>query len=49
MLCALGSPQGQKPMVGIRERPPATDGDEAGVTLLWQDHGLTVPERTCPI
>ena len=39
MLCALGSPQSQEPVVGVRERPPAADGDEARVTVLWQDHG----------
>jgi len=31
-------PQGQEPMIGVRERLPATDGDEAGVAVSWQDH-----------
>ncbi|MGH3448757.1 MAG: class I SAM-dependent methyltransferase [Nocardioidaceae bacterium] len=35
-------------MVGVRECPPAADGDEAGVADLWQDHGFTVPECICP-
>ena len=38
MLRARGCPQRQEPMVGIRERPTAADGDEAGVTLLGEDH-----------
>jgi hypothetical protein len=48
VLCARGSPQSQKPMVGVRERPPAADGDEARVAVFWQDHGSTVPECICP-
>jgi hypothetical protein len=48
VLCAHGSPQSQEPMVGVRERPPAADGDEAGVAISWQDHGSTVPECICP-
>jgi hypothetical protein len=26
-------------MVGVRERPPAADGDEAGVAIFGEDHG----------
>jgi hypothetical protein len=48
VLCARGSPQSQEPMVGVRERPPAADGDEAGVAVFWQDHGATAPECICP-
>jgi hypothetical protein len=29
-------------MVGLRERPPAADGNEPGVAVLGQDHGSTV-------
>jgi hypothetical protein len=35
-------------MVGVRERPPAADGDEARVAVFWQDHGSTVLECICP-
>ena len=42
VLCARGSPQSQELMVGVRERPPAADGDEAGVAVSWKDHGSTV-------
>jgi hypothetical protein len=35
-------------MVGVRERPPAADSDEPGVTVLGQDHGSTV-RRCCTI
>jgi hypothetical protein len=44
VLCARGSPQRQKPMIGVRERAPTADGAEAGVAVFWQDHGSTVPE-----
>jgi hypothetical protein len=47
VLCARGSPQSQELMVGVRERPPAADGDEAGVAVFWQDHDSTVPECIC--
>ena len=30
-------------MVGVRERPPAADGDEAGVAVFGEDHGCTRP------
>ena len=30
-------------MVGVRERPPAADGDEAGVAVFGEDHGCTCP------
>jgi hypothetical protein len=43
MLCTLGSPQCQKPMVGICEHPPAPDGDEARVADFGKDHGCTFP------
>jgi hypothetical protein len=29
-------------MVGVHERAPAADGDEAGVAVLGEDHGRTV-------
>jgi hypothetical protein len=48
VFCTCGSPQSQEPMVGVRERPPAADGDEAGVAVSRQDHGSTIPERICP-
>ena len=30
-------------MVGVRKRPPAADGDEAGVAVFGEDHGCTRP------
>ena len=42
VLCARCRPQSQDPMVGVRERPAAADGDEARVALLGEDHGLDV-------
>ncbi len=30
-------------MVGVRERPPAADGDEAGVAVFGEDYGCTRP------
>src|SRR5256885_16639661 len=30
-------------MVGVRERPPAADGDETGVAVFGEDHGCTRP------
>jgi hypothetical protein len=47
VLGARGRPQSQEPMVGVRERAPAADGDEPGVAVLGQDHGFTV-RRRCP-
>jgi hypothetical protein len=41
VLCARGRPQSQEPMVGVRERPPAADGDEAGIAVFREDHGCT--------
>ena len=41
VLCARGRPQSQEPMVGVRERPPAADGDEAGVAVFGEDQGCT--------
>ena len=43
VLCAHGRPQSQEPMVGVRERPAAADGDEAGVAVFGEDHGCTRP------
>jgi hypothetical protein len=43
VLRASGRPQSQEPMVGVRERPPAADGDEAGVAVFGEDHGCTRP------
>ena len=48
VLCARGRPQSQKPMVGVRERPPAADSDEARVALLGEDHGWMVADRRLP-
>jgi hypothetical protein len=42
VLRARGSPQGQKPMVGILKGPPTADGDEAGVAVFGEDHGRTI-------
>ena len=30
-------------MVGVRECPPAADGDEAGVAVFGENHGCTLP------
>jgi hypothetical protein len=38
VLCARRRPQSQEPMVGVGERSPAADGDEAGVAVLGEDH-----------
>jgi hypothetical protein len=43
VLCARGRPQSQEPMVAVRERSPAADGDEAGVAVFGKDHGGTRP------
>lgn len=40
VLRALGGPQRQEPMVGVRKRPPTADGDEAGVAIFGEDHGV---------
>ena len=45
VLRARGSPQSQEPMVGVRKRPPTADGDEAGVAIFGEDHGVGVPWR----
>src|SRR5919199_2517882 len=38
-------------MVGVRERPPAADGDEAGVAVFGEDHGYnlfrSLPNPSC--
>jgi hypothetical protein len=47
VLRARGRPQRQEPVIGIRERPPAADGDEPGVTVFGQDHHSTV--KRCSI
>jgi hypothetical protein len=41
MFCTLGCPQSQEPMVGVRERPSATDGNEARVADFGEDHDCT--------
>jgi hypothetical protein len=41
VLCARGRPRGQEPVVGVRERSPPADGDEAGVAVFGEDHGCT--------
>ncbi len=38
LLGASGRPQSEELMIGVRERPPATDGDETGVAVLGEDH-----------
>ncbi len=43
VLCARGRPQSQEPVVGIRQRPAAADGDKAGVAFFGEDHGGTRP------
>src|SRR3989440_11835823 len=35
-------PQGEQLMVGVCERPPAADGDEARVAVFREDHGCTL-------
>jgi hypothetical protein len=42
VLCARGRPQRQEAMVGVRERPPTADRDEAGVAVFREDHGCTI-------
>src|SRR5437588_8387939 len=34
-------PQGEQLMVGVCERPPAANGDEARVAVFREDHGCT--------
>jgi hypothetical protein len=34
-------------MVGVRERHPAADGDEARVANFGKDHGFTCPGSGC--
>jgi hypothetical protein len=49
VLGARGRPQSEEPMVGVRERPPATDGDETGVAVLWGGSRMNhICGRTCP-
>jgi hypothetical protein len=40
VLGAGGRPQSQDAMVGVRQRAPAAEGDEAGVADFGEDHGL---------
>src|SRR5437588_4903924 len=35
-------PEGEQLMVGVGQRPPAADGDEARVALFREDHGCTL-------
>ena len=49
VFCARRRPQGQEPMVGVRECPPAADGDEPEVAVLGEDHAtnrMRVPARS---
>jgi hypothetical protein len=46
VLCACGRPLSQEPMIGVRERSPAADGDEPGVAVPGEDHDSTV-RRCC--
>jgi hypothetical protein len=49
VLGARGRPQSEEPMVEVRERPPAADGDETRVAVLGEDHGTNhICGRTCP-
>lgn len=43
VLCAHGRPQGQPPMVGVGQRPPAADSDEARVAVFGENHRYTCP------
>jgi hypothetical protein len=43
VLRARGSPQSQEPMVGAPKRSPTADGDEAGVAIFGEDHGVGAP------
>ena len=43
VFCAYGGPQSQELVIGVRERPPAADGDETGVTVFGKNHGC----RSC--
>jgi hypothetical protein len=43
VLRARGSPESQEPMVGVGQRPPTADGDEAGVAIFREDHFLFLP------
>ena len=42
VLRARSRPQSQEPMVGVRKRPPTPNGDEAGVAIFGEDHGVTI-------
>jgi hypothetical protein len=46
VLRARRRPQRKKPMVIIGERPPSPNRDEPQVSLLRQDHGLSVASPT---
>ncbi|MFN8487094.1 MAG: hypothetical protein U0350_05835 [Caldilineaceae bacterium] len=48
VLCARSRPNGEELMVGVRERPPAADGDEAGVAVFGEDQGDTLSACLCP-
>jgi hypothetical protein len=41
VLHAVSRPQSEKSVMGVFQRAPATDGDESGVSLLWEDHRST--------
>ena len=43
VLCTRSRPQSQELMIGVRERSPAADGDEAGVAIFGDDHSCTRP------
>jgi hypothetical protein len=42
MFCAICCPYRKQLMMGVLQRTAATQGDEPGVTLLWQDHFLNL-------
>jgi len=46
--CTRGRPQGEQLMVGVCERAPAADGDQARVAVFREDHGCTCPFRHLP-
>ncbi len=41
MFCAYSRPQSLEPMVRVRERPTAADGDEARVANFREDHAAS--------
>jgi hypothetical protein len=42
VLCTIPRPHSQESMVGARESPSATDGDEVRVAVFGEDHGCNL-------